>query len=112
MKIVRGDVFYVFPSAVKACGSEQINGRPAIIVSNNANNAFSTVVEVVYLTKQEKKPLPTHVKVNIKGTESTVLCEQIDSVSIEKLGKRIGRVCYKELELIDEALKVSLSLHT
>ena len=57
MSINRGDIFYVNPS--ETVGSEQRSGRPAIIVSNPLCNEHSPVVEVVYLTCQYKKPMPT-----------------------------------------------------
>lgn len=60
MGINRGDVFYVNRS--ETIGSEQRSGRPAIIVSNPECNEHSPVVEVVYLTCQYKKPMPTHVR--------------------------------------------------
>ena len=40
-------------------------GRPAVIISNDIGNNAGPVLEIVYLTTQEKKPLPTHVKINI-----------------------------------------------
>ena len=61
MSINRGDIFYVNPS--ETVGSEQRSGRPAIIVSNPLCNEHSPVVEVVYLTCQYKKPMPTHVRI-------------------------------------------------
>ena len=36
-------------------------GRPAVIVSNDKNNAKSNTVEVVYMTTKPKTDLPTHV---------------------------------------------------
>ena len=60
MSINRGDIFYVNPS--ETVGSEQRSGRPAIIVSNPLCNEHSPVVEVVYLTCQYKKPMPTHAR--------------------------------------------------
>ena len=74
MSINRGDIFYVNPS--ETVGSEQRSGRPAIIVSNPLCNEHSPVVEVVYLTCQYKKPMPTHVRIESAGKRSTALCEQ------------------------------------
>lgn len=58
----RGDIFYIANSG-HVVGSEQRSGRPGIIVSNDLANKHSPNVSVVYLTSQEKKPLPTHVDV-------------------------------------------------
>lgn len=84
MEINRGDVFYVNRS--ETIGSEQRSGRPAIIVSNPECNEHSPVVEVVYLTCQYKKPMPTHVRIESIGRRSTALCEQITSVDVSRLG--------------------------
>lgn len=74
--IKRGEIYYISP-ADYTTGSEQRAGRPAIVVSNNKNNATSTVIEIVYLTSQIKFDQPTHVTVRSSGWDSTALCEQI-----------------------------------
>ncbi len=107
--IKRGDVFYIFPDD-NTTGSEQRSGRPGVVVSNNRNNKYSSVMEVVYITKQDKKDLPTHVKICLSGVNSTVLCEQVDSVAVERIGNYMGHVHFKELAQINKALSVSLGL--
>lgn len=108
MEILRGDIFYI-RSYDNEQGSEQSSGRPAIVVSNNKCNAHSNVIEVVYLTTREKKPLPTHVSV-VCQRMSTALCEQIHSVSIDRLSDFIRTATDEEMKQIDKALKISLGL--
>ena len=96
MGINRGDVFYVNRS--ETIGSEQRSGRPAIIVSNPECNEHSPVVEVVYLTCQYKKPMPTHVRIESIGRRSTALCEQITSVDVSRLGDYKGHLTDGEME--------------
>ena len=91
-------------------GSEQHSDRPAVVVSNDKNNENSNVVEVVYMTTQPKTDLPTHVTVRSTGRPSTVLCEQVYSVSTERIGTYIGECSDKEMENIDIALMISLQL--
>ena len=67
-------------------------------------------MEVVYLTTQEKKPLPTHVKINSSKYPSTVLCEQIDTVNKDKVGDYIGQCSMAEMKKIDAALAVSIGI--
>lgn len=81
-EIYRGDIFYIMQGSY--VGSEQKSGRPGIIVSNDLANKHSPNVEVVFLTSQEKKALPTHVEV-IARVPSTALCENIQTVSKERL---------------------------
>lgn len=91
-------------------GSEQYADRPAVVVSNQQNNEHSGTVEVVYMTTQPKTDLPTHVTIRSTGRPSTVLCEQINSISVERIGSYIGEVSEREMENIDIALMVSLQL--
>ena len=104
----RGEIYYVHKGIVT--GSEQEGGRPAVIVSNDANNRGSSVVEVVYLTTRPKVELPTHVSVKTSKYPSTALCEQINSISTERSGEYIGRLTPSEMEEINEALLVSLGI--
>ena len=108
-KIERGDIFYVTKAPVST-GSEQIAGRPGIVVSNDENNAHSTTVEVVYCTTKEKPYLPTHTTVLSTPYESTVLCEQITTVSVDRLGGYIGKCNTEEMYNIDSCLIASMCL--
>lgn len=91
-------------------GSEQFADRPAVVVSNDENNKHSGVIEVVYMTTQPKKDLPTHVTVRSTGRLSTVLCEQVSSVSTDRVNNYIGQVSEQEMKNIDIALMISLQL--
>ena len=108
-KLMRGEIYYIhsFPT----CGHEQRSGRPAVIVSNNENNAHSEVVEICYLTLKEKNPLPTHIIID-RGPcmNSTVLCEQITSVAIDRIGDYMCKLPEELEEALDQALRVSIGL--
>ncbi len=105
----RGDIHYVADGA--PVGSEQSAGRPAIIVSNDKCNAHSTVYEVVFLTTRPKADLPTHVTIRSTSKVSTALCEQVTSVSIERIGDYVGTCTKQEMSEVDIALCVSLALN-
>lgn len=107
MEILRGDIFYI--RKADTYGHEIESGRPAVIVSNDLCNKHSPVVEVVYLTSKEKKPMPTHVEI-VCRVPSTALCEQIASVSTERLGDFIRCCTDDEMKQIDNALMVSLGI--
>lgn len=104
----RGQVYYVAQS--QAAGSEQAGGRPAVIVSSDTGNGHSPTVEVVYLTTQKKHYLPTHVQIDSTARPSTALCEQIQTICKDRLGRYIGTVSPQEMAGIDEALLISLGL--
>lgn len=105
----RGEIYYISRGGV-SYGHEQQADRPAVIVSNEKNNENSGVVEVVYLTTQPKTDLPTHTVIRSTGRVSTVLCEQIVSVSVDRITGYIGQVSEQEQKNIDIALMISLAL--
>ena len=109
MGVKRGEIYYI-QSYGNECGSEQRAGRPAVVVSNDSGNAHSTTVEVVYLTTQHKNDLPTHVVVRATGRDSVALCEQVTTVSLERVGDFCGECTKAEMQHIDIALMVSLAL--
>lgn len=107
----RGEIYYVEPSKqYQETGSEQRSNRPAIIVSNDMNNENAQTVEVVFLTTQEKPPLPTHVTIKSANRLSTALCEQINAVSIERIANYMGECSEEEMKKVDQALAVSVGL--
>lgn len=108
MNIRRGDILYV--ESGYSTGSEQRPGRPAIVVSNDKNNEYSSTVEVVYLTTQPKRDLPTHVPIHSLNRESIAICEQITTVSKERIGNYRGSVTSAEMEDIEAALLISLGV--
>lgn len=80
------------------------------MVSNDACNAFSAVVEVVYLTTKNKKHLPTHVRLMESSRPSTALCEAVYSVDKCRLDDLIGPANRSTMEKIDHALLISLGI--
>lgn len=107
--IKRGDIFYIANSKYYATDPENEAGRPAIIVSNDILNKSSSVVEVVYLTTRDKKPMPTHVGIVCK-IPSTALCETIYTVTKDRIGDFIKSCSAEEMAAIDKAMAVSLGL--
>lgn len=104
MEIKRGDIWYVSKDNYTGC--EQAAGRPAIIVSNEKNNACAETVEVVYLTTQPKKDLPTHVLIRSSERESTALCEQITTVSVDRLLGYKGHLTPAEMTNVEVTKEV------
>ena len=104
----RGDIWYI--EAYKTEGSEEMAGRPAIIVSNDVGNNVSPVVEIVYLTTKEKQELPTHVEIRSAKYPSTAICEQVTTIAKTRIGKFISKCTPTEMMNIDIALAISLGL--
>ena len=107
-KYLRGQVWWQKPSAIKQPGIQN-DGRPVIIISNNTCNRFSPAITVVPLTTADKKPLPTHVKILMEdGKISTVLCEQLRTISTDLILNYIGTVDETKMTEVDGAVLKAL----
>lgn len=104
----RGDIVYVYLNE-EATGTEGRGGRPAIVVSNDHINERSGFLEVVYLTSKEKRPLATHVHI-WTDRSSTALCEQVHTITKERVGDIIMTCSEVEMAEVDKALMDSLAL--
>ena len=107
--IRRGDIYYV-REIKDAVGSEQKGYRPAIVISNNVGNKHSKIKQVVYITTKNKNEIPTHVLINSAKYTSIAICEQIFSVSDERIGRYVGHCTEDEIEKLDKALMISIGL--
>ena len=105
MVVKRGDIFYADLSPV--IGSEQGGIRPVIIIQNDIGNKYSSVLLVVYFTRQHKKALPTHVYVRGHGT---ALCEQIFTIDKTRLLQKKGECRDSDMDRINKALRISLGM--
>lgn len=78
--------------------SIQSGERPVLVYSNNLCNTHSPIITIIPLTSQEKKYLPTHLKVNGFGLllESTMMAEQIQPIEKKWLKDRIGKIAEHE----------------
>ena len=113
LQVFRGEIYFADLSPV--IGSEQGGGRPVLIVQNDTANRFSpTVIVAVFTSKLTKHDLPTHVTIQpeISGLRRTsiMLAEQLRTIDKSRLGRRIGKLNDDWMQLVDEALQVSLQL--
>lgn len=109
IKPKRGDIYYIANSKCYSTDPMNEAGRPGIIVSNDTLNEHSTMVEVVYLTTKDKKPMPTHVGILCK-INSTALCETIYTVNKDRLGDYVRTCTAEEMAAIDRAMLTSLGI--
>ena len=115
MQIKRGDIFYADLSPV--VGSEQGGIRPVLIIQNDVGNRHSpTVICAAITSKMNKAKLPTHIEVDACKYQlvknSVILLEQIRTIDKQRLKDFICHVDKKLMNQVDEALKISLELHT
>lgn len=108
----RLEIYYA--SLEKKQGSVQHGFRPVLIVQNDIGNFYSEAIIVVPLTTSQKKELPTHVVIGQEEglTErSTVLCEQITTISLYQLEEKIGEVVVEDTaKKIEQALAIAIGL--
>lgn len=106
-KIFRGDIYMVEINDSK--DSEQRGIRPAVIIQNDTGNKYSPTTIVAFVTSRHKKNLPTHVKLHCRGLSknSTVMLEQVRTVSVKRLLRYVCTLSKQDMKSIDHALRIS-----
>ena len=103
--ILRGSVHRAELNPVK--GHEQSGTRPVLILSHDVFNERSGTVIAMAITSQPQRagfPLTYELRNEIQGKKAWVKISQIRTLSIERIGKRIGQVTAEELAEIVEGL--------
>ena len=104
-RILRGDIRWADLNPVR--GHEQAGLRPVLILSQDIFNERSGTVIAVALTSQPQTagfPLTLELKTASLPKQSWVKISQIRTLSVERLGKIIGRVSPEEIEQVIEGL--------
>lgn len=108
----RGDIWLVDLNPPR--GHEQAGKRPGFIISVDQFNRGPAGLVVVLPVTTKEKGIPFHVE--IKPPEggvkkrSFIKCEDIRSVSIDRLLKYVGAVSDQVFEDVDDRLRILLSL--
>jgi mRNA interferase MazF len=102
-----------------ARGSEASKTRPAVVVSNDAANATATrlgrgVITVVPVTSNTERVYPFQVLLPAGQTglprDSKAQAEQVRSVAVDRIGRRVGQLPAALMTELDQALRVHLSM--
>jgi mRNA interferase MazF len=104
-RILRGDVVWAELNPV--VGHEQAGQRPVVILSHDVfNDRSGTVIAVAVISQEPRAGFPLSLEVSTaKLTKrSWVKISQVRTLSVERLGKKLGRVAPEELERIIEGL--------
>ncbi|ERM91494.1 transcriptional modulator of MazE/toxin MazF [Caldanaerobacter subterraneus subsp. yonseiensis KB-1] len=108
----RGEIWLVNLNPTR--GHEQSGIRPAVIISVDEFNFCPAELVVVVPVTSKNKNIPLHVE--IQSSESGLAKisfakpEDIRSISKERLIKRIGQLSKKELQDLEEKIKILLGL--
>jgi len=104
-RILRGDIYWADLNPVR--GSEQAGLRPVVVLSHEVFNQHSGTVIAVAVTSQPQRtgfPLTLELSSSRLPKQSWVKISQIRTLSVERLGKKIGTVTPEELVQIVEGL--------
>lgn len=108
----RGEVWLV--DLDPARGHEQAGKRPALVISVDLFNSGPAGLAVVLPVTTKDKKIPLHVKVSppeggVKEA-SFIKCEDIRSVSTERLLARLGEVSRGTMAAVEDRVRILLGL--
>lgn len=104
-RILRGDILWTNLDPTR--GHEQSGSRPVLVLSQNVFNERSGTVIAVALTSQQPSarfPLTLELADRNLPKKSWVKISQIRTLSVQRLGKKLGKVTTEELDHIIEGL--------
>ncbi len=104
-KILRGEVRWA--DLNPTIGREQSGERPVLILSQNVFNERSGTVIAMALTSQEQRagfPLTHEISGAKLPKRSWIKISQIRTLSVERIGKKIGSIDPEELVRVIEGL--------
>lgn len=112
VKVRRGGIYLVDVDPV--VGSGPGKKRPALVVQNDLGNVSAGTTIVVGLSSRVPAKLyPFHVLLpaEILGKAGIIMCEQIRTVALERIGPQVLAECSPEvMKQVEEAVRHSLGL--
>ncbi|RHZ35907.1 type II toxin-antitoxin system PemK/MazF family toxin [endosymbiont GvMRE of Glomus versiforme] len=104
--VKRREVYWI--DLGKTVGTEIRKIRPCIVITNNWLNTFHSRIVIIPMTSKPVPFVPFHLEINFAGKKSTILPEQIRSVSKKRIKWEWGKLGEVSLEIMSE---VSQLLH-
>ena len=104
-RILRGDI--VWANLDPTPGHEQSGSRPVLVLSQNVfNDRSGTVIAVALASQQPGAGFPLTLELSDPKLpkKSWVKISQIRTLSVQRLGKKLGKATAEELEDIIEGL--------
>lgn len=104
-QILKGDIRWADLNPVR--GHEQAGLRPVLILSHDIFNERSGTVIAMAITSQPQRagfPLTLELKTGKMPKRSWIKISQIRTLSVERIGKKIGRATPEELVQVVEGL--------
>ncbi|MGB0386011.1 MAG: type II toxin-antitoxin system PemK/MazF family toxin [Ardenticatenaceae bacterium] len=113
-RIKRGEIYWLRLDAPQR--SEQVTVRPAVVVSSDEINRYSSVVVICPLasTLNLKRHYPNDVPIYAPegglAEDSVIFTGQMRSISKSRVGKRLGHLAPDTHQRLNRALKTMLGL--
>lgn len=115
MRVIRrGEIYWV--NVDPTIGSEIKKLRPALVVSNNMANQYSSLVTILPITSNTNNVYPFEVllKKDLSGLkkDSVIKANQIRTIDKSRIsGSIVGQVMSEDIiQQIDQAIKIHLAL--
>jgi mRNA interferase MazF len=108
----RGEIW--FGDLDPTIGREQAGRRPLLVVSIDAFNQGPAGLVIVVPITSRIRPVSSHVRLSPPEgglrTESSVLCENVRSISPKRLVERWGIVTPRTMAAVEDRLSILLGL--
>jgi mRNA interferase MazF len=104
-RILRGDIYWADLDPTK--GHEQSGHRPVLILSHDVfNNRSGTVIAVALTSQPQKAGFPLTLELSSKNLpkKAWIKISQIRTLSVKRLGRRIGRASTEEVQAVIDGL--------
>ena len=104
-RILRGDIYWADLNPIRGRG--QAGLRPVLVLSQDIFNSKSETVIAIAITSQPQRagyPLSLAMPVDTLPKPSWVKMSQIRTISVERLGKRIGSLVPETLAQVVDGL--------
>ncbi len=109
LKPKRGEVWWV--NFDPSTGSESKKIRPAIIISNNYSNLYTSRFQVVPTTSNVSRVYPSDCIVTISGQSSKATANQLTTVDMSRFLKKITSLTDSDMQMVDQVVKIQLGLN-
>lgn len=104
-RILRGEIRWADLDPVR--GRERAGARPVLVLSHDVFNERSGTIITVALTSQPQRAgFPLTLELDVRGLpkKSWVKISQIRTLSVERIGGRLGRAAPEVLDQVIEGL--------
>jgi len=104
----RGDVYWV--NLDPTVGTEVKKTRPAVILSNNAQNVAGQRVLAAPVTSNISRMYSFEALIRIEGRPAKAMLDQVRCLDQSRLGRYIATISKQEMKAVEKALRIAFDL--